>query len=71
MQREETVLSVDIMGLILKEADVQTAFNTIIGMGQTESYGTMLAAAIPDMSIHYIAEELCGIMTKKMFPGQI
>ena len=71
MQREGTVLSVDIMGLILKEADVQTAFNTITGMGHTESYGTMLAAAIPDMSSHYITEELCGIVTKKMFPGQI
>ena len=66
VRRDGTVLSAEIMGVMLKETDVQAAFSTIRGMGQTESYGTMLAAAIPDMSIYYIAEELCGIVTEKI-----
>ena len=65
VEQEGTMLLAEIMGTITR-TEVETAFTAVTGMGQTENYGTMLAAAIPDTSIYYISEELCGIVSEKI-----
>ena len=66
MEEDGTMLSAEIIGSYLVTAEVETAFNAVTGIGQVESYGTMVMAPPTDLSVYYIDVQLCGILAEKI-----